>query len=489
MSADEPLPPAPIPRPQTIKHRFFSPARVWALATNTLTELVRLKVFYFLLIFALLQIGSSLLFIRFTFQGQFQMLKDTSLGAMSIFTSMLAILATANLLPKDVEDRTLYTILAKPVPRFEYLTGKLLGVLLLLLISVALMGAMFAAVLWWRTHEVAGEIMSGGDSAEVMKQSLDELYATSYDPALWAGGLIIYAKAALLASLTLFVSTFASSSIFTIMVSVAVFFIGQLQGTARDYWQSTGTLTPNGFLDLAVFKPVVLIFPDLQAFNLVEEIVAGTPHCSLAGRKNRGVGSDVRAGLPVCRLLHVRQARNLGTMDAHIFTRRFAVFGRRYVVGVVLILAFGLARLPFERGLAQERLANSVNPVRLDLSLRERVSQNDFIAAMGGFRSLVADLLWIEAMTDWERVEYGKMNLKFGTVTTLAPHNVMFWDMAAWHMAYNASVAVMDDPKQPKLAIKKKRQREYFLLGKDYAERGIANNPAVVCAYHMLGEI
>ncbi len=276
MSVTEVSPPVVIPRASTVKHRFFSPARVWALATNTLTELVRLKVFYFLLIFALLQIGSTLLFVRFTFQGQFQMLKDSSLGAMSIFTSMLAILATANLLPKDVEDRTLYTILAKPVPRFEYLTGKLLGVLLLLLISILLMGAMFAAVLAWRTHVVAGEILAGGEAPEVVRQSLGELYATSYDPALWAGGLIIYAKAALLASLTLFVSTFASSSIFTIMVSVAVFFIGQLQGTARDYWQSTGTLAPNSLLDLALFKPIVLVFPDLQAFNLVEEIVAGT---------------------------------------------------------------------------------------------------------------------------------------------------------------------------------------------------------------------
>ncbi len=176
-------------------------------------------------------------------------------------------------------------------------------------------------------------------------------------------------------------------------------------------------------------------------------------------------------------------------MDGISSPGRFAVFGRRYVVGIVLILVFGLARLPFERGLAQERLANSVNPVRLDLSLRERVSQNEFIAAMGGFRSLVADLLWIEAMTDWERVEYGKMNLKFGTATTLEPHNVMFWDMAAWHMAYNASVAVMDDPKEPKLGVKKKRQREYFLLGKDYAERGIANNPQSYVLNHMLGEI
>ncbi len=290
MPAEVEAAPAVTSRAGAIKHQFFSVGRIWALATNTLTELIRQKVFYFLLIFALLQIGSSLLFVRFTFQGQFQMLKDTSLGAMSIFTSMLAILATANLLPKDVEDRTLYTILAKPVPRFEYLTGKLLGVSLLLLISIVLMGAMFALVLWWRVHEVAGEIVTGGESQEAVNQSLRELYASAFDPGLWAGGLIIYAKAALLASLTLFISTFATSSIFTIIVAVAVFFIGQLQGTARDYWQTTGTLTSDGVLDLAFFKPVVLIFPDLQAFNLVEEIVAGTHIAPLLVVKTVGLG-------------------------------------------------------------------------------------------------------------------------------------------------------------------------------------------------------
>lgn len=153
------------------------------------------------------------------------------------------------------------------------------------------------------------------------------------------------------------------------------------------------------------------------------------------------------------------------------------VFRRRYLLGTALVLAFGLVRWPFERSLARERLASSLDPVQLDLSLRERVSQNEFIAALGGFRSLVADVLWIDAQTDWERVEYGKMNLKFGTATTLVPHNTMFWDMAGWHMAYNASVAVMEDRNESKLAIKKKRQHEYFELGKDYIERGIANNP------------
>ena len=106
-------------------HRAFSFARVAALTGNTFTELVRLKVFYFLLIFALLLIGSSVFMAQLSFQQEFQVLKDVSLGAMSIFTSLLAIVATAQLIPRDVEERTIYTILAKPVPRYEYLAGKL----------------------------------------------------------------------------------------------------------------------------------------------------------------------------------------------------------------------------------------------------------------------------------------------------------------------------------------------------------------------------
>ncbi len=101
-------------------HRFFSFGRIAAITLNTLTELTRQKAFYVLLIFALLLIGSSIFMARLTFQQEFQILKDVSLGAMSIFTSLLAIVATARLIPKDVEDCTVYTILAKPVPRFEY---------------------------------------------------------------------------------------------------------------------------------------------------------------------------------------------------------------------------------------------------------------------------------------------------------------------------------------------------------------------------------
>src|SRR5213082_423225 len=136
------------------RHRVFSFSRVLAITANTLTELTRLKVFYVLLVFALLLIGSSIFMAQFTFQQEFQILKDISLGAMSIFTSLLAIIATARLIPQDIEDRTIYTILAKPVPRVEYLRGKIAGVLLLLAISTVVMSAAFLAVLYIREESV-----------------------------------------------------------------------------------------------------------------------------------------------------------------------------------------------------------------------------------------------------------------------------------------------------------------------------------------------
>ena len=272
------------------RHRAFSLARIWAMATNTLTELVRLKVFYFLLIFALLLIGSSSILIRLSFQDQFQMLKDLSLGSMSIFTSLLAIVATAGLLPKEIEDRTLYTLLAKPVSRLEYLLGKLIGVYLLLLITIALMGVLFFFMLVWRVHVVTAELMTSGTAPDLVQQQLHALQTTAYNANLWAGGVTIYAKACLLASLTLFISTFASSSIFTVIVAVVVYFIGHMQATARDYWQVPGALAGNGWLNKAFLGFVSLVFPDLQAFNLVDEIVVGTAVAPWLLAKTLGLG-------------------------------------------------------------------------------------------------------------------------------------------------------------------------------------------------------
>jgi ABC-2 type transport system permease protein len=256
------------------KYRRFCGRRVLAIATNTLTELTRQKVFYVLLIFALILIGSSVFMARFTFQQEFQILKDVSLGAISIFSSLLAIIASARLISQDVEDRTIYTILAKPVPRFEYLLGKLAGVLLLLAISIVVMAVLFAAVLYFREQAVLNETsreMSRG-SPQQLNDALNAVRAAGLNGDLFAGIAVIFLKACLLAALTLLVSTFATTNIFTIVVMVFVYLIGHLQATAREYWlqQHGGGWVARGCLAL-----VALIFPDLQAFNLVDQIVAG----------------------------------------------------------------------------------------------------------------------------------------------------------------------------------------------------------------------
>jgi uncharacterized membrane protein len=211
---------------------------------------------------------------QMTFQQEFQVLKDVGLGAMSIFTSLLAILATARLLPQDIEERTAYPILAKPVSRFEYLAGKLFGVFLLLAVSIVAMAAMFFVVLFLREQSALTETarQMRASPPEQSTEVLGAIQAAAFNPNLFSGIAVIYAKTCVLASLTLFISTFASSTIFTIIVMAFVYFIGHLQAVAREYWlQINGT----GWFAKTFLAIVALVFPDLQSFNLTDDIVAG----------------------------------------------------------------------------------------------------------------------------------------------------------------------------------------------------------------------
>lgn len=256
-------------------HRAFSLRRVAAITANTFTELRRLKALHILLFFALLLIGNSIFMAQLTFQEEFQVLKDIALGAMSIFTSLLAVVATARLIPQDLEARTLYTILAKPVARIEYLLGKLAGVLLLLAVSVIIMSALFLIVLKVREEIVIGETARQlqATSPDQLAEALGVVRAAAFNVNLLSGIGIIYVKACLLAALTLFVSTFATTTIFTTVLMVFVYFIGHLQATAREYWLQANSA---GWLTKVFLALVALLFPDLQLFNLVDDIVAGT---------------------------------------------------------------------------------------------------------------------------------------------------------------------------------------------------------------------
>lgn len=247
--------------------------RILAIGRNTFTELVRQKVFYFLLLFALLIIGSSVFMAKFSFAEEFQMLKDVALGAMSVFLSMLAILTTAMLLPRDLEDRTIFTILSKPVPRYEYLLGKLLGVMILLSLSTLVMGAMFLGVLLLHEQSVLLETQrSLAGSPQELAAALTEVRNAAFSWDLFPAMALLLVKALLLSSLTLLISTFATSGIFAILIATCSYFIGHLQETARDYWLDGIGVHWWTRLFTAF---VALLFPDLQAFNLTDDIVSG----------------------------------------------------------------------------------------------------------------------------------------------------------------------------------------------------------------------
>jgi hypothetical protein len=158
----------------------------------------------------------------------------------------------------------------------------------------------------------------------------------------------------------------------------------------------------------------------------------------------------------------------------------------RALLGLAAILVFGVLKLPAEWSLAQEHRESHLADVDLNLNLREKIGQVGFIAALSGFRAMLADFLFIQAHAAWERTEWGRVLFLFRQVTALQPHVPFFWDMAAWHMAWNASAAAINDRSQPRQALRVKAQREYFAIGKDFLERGIKNNPRNPKLYETL---
>jgi len=161
----------------------------------------------------------------------------------------------------------------------------------------------------------------------------------------------------------------------------------------------------------------------------------------------------------------------------------------RTTLVLAMVLVFGVLKLPMESKLSLLHRQLHFRAVEFNLSLREQIGQLGFVAALSGFRSLVADALFIQAHVAWERTEWGRVLLLFRQVTTLQPRAILFWDMAAWHMAWNASVAALNDPVQPRQALRIKAQREYLALGKDFLERGIQNNPDRPQLYETLARL
>ena len=153
------------------------------------------------------------------------------------------------------------------------------------------------------------------------------------------------------------------------------------------------------------------------------------------------------------------------------------------VLALIFIL---LAFVPLK--LKMEAACDRIAPGSLSIGLREQIGQSAFIAVLGGFRSVIADLLFIDAYSAWERTDWTYLLLRLRQATELQPRAILFWEMAGWHMAWNAGTAALeDDSKSP--AARRRLQHDYLELGKDFLVRGIAHNPEKPQLYEALARL
>ena len=133
--------------------------RVGVIAANTVREAIRSRVLYTLLFFAVLLIGTGVLLSTLTYVEGERILQSIGLAAIRLFGAAIAIFVGIGLIHREVERRTIYTILSKPISRSEFLLGKTLGLVATIWLQLAIMGAAFAVVSWLAgaplTHQIA----------------------------------------------------------------------------------------------------------------------------------------------------------------------------------------------------------------------------------------------------------------------------------------------------------------------------------------------
>lgn len=259
-----------------MSHSHFSPSRIWTLAAATVTQLMRMKILAVLAVFSALVVIASYASPLLNPEQQLKQLKDVSFGALQVFSIVIGVVATALLLPRDLEDRTLYTILSKPVPRHEYLLGKLLGVLLLIGGGLILMDAVFSLVMWSRQKLLLAQMLHSLNAERPEDVAQVEAFVARQGLTwnLHLGVVAIFLKAAVVSALSLMISCFASSTLFTVVISFCVVIVGHGQAMIREFFLN-GQL--NAWLEKGLTALLAILVPDLGIFDVVENVIQGQP--------------------------------------------------------------------------------------------------------------------------------------------------------------------------------------------------------------------
>ncbi|MEM7385351.1 MAG: hypothetical protein AAF514_10435 [Verrucomicrobiota bacterium] len=161
---------------------------------------------------------------------------------------------------------------------------------------------------------------------------------------------------------------------------------------------------------------------------------------------------------------------------------------RRRWLALGLLLIFGLVRLPVESGVEEALREAKFREARLDLEMREQLSQWSFAAALGGFRSIVATFLDLQAYGDFEQIAWGKLEKKYTVITRLQPRNDFYWEIAHWHIGTNASSHYRNWSDKFTPDLREHLAWSFEDKGRAILEDGIANNPDSAELLVMLGQ-
>jgi ABC-type transport system involved in multi-copper enzyme maturation permease subunit len=207
--------------------------RIWAIARNTFREAVRNKILYSLLFFAVVIILSALAVGQLSLHEEIRMTRDVGLYGIDAFGVIIAIFVGVNLLYKELDLKTVYTILPKPIYRWEFVLGKWLGMLLTLAVQVGVMALVLAGTL--------------------------ALQGARFDEPMWKAVWLLYVNVMVVTSVAVLFSAFSSpflSGFFALGVFVVGRSVPEIQALASRMGGSART----------VIDAVVAVLPNLHLF-------------------------------------------------------------------------------------------------------------------------------------------------------------------------------------------------------------------------------
>lgn len=220
-------------------------SKIQAIAMNTFKEAVRDRILYAILVFAIAMIASTVILATIGAGSGEKVVRDLGLGFISIFGVLIAVFIGIGLVHKEIDRRTIYTIISKPIHRFQFILGKYLGLCLTLFVNVAIMTGALIGIIF------AAEGLWDFRLAAVSAMILLEL-------------MVITGVAVLFSAF----STPALSAIFTL----SLFAIGRLLNDLRLFGEQYA-----GPLAREVIRAIYYLLPNLGRFNISAEVVHGLP--------------------------------------------------------------------------------------------------------------------------------------------------------------------------------------------------------------------